>query len=82
MTRFLVELASSTGLLAPLAAPKSPRPVRIAYTPEAEAVEALDESIRHVHRERDFGVGYGNSSGYGSDRHYVSEWMPQRFRSI
>ena len=23
-----------------------------------------------VHRERDFGVGYGNSSGYGSNRTY------------
>ena len=29
--------------------------------------------------ERDFGVGYGNSSGYASDRHYTSDWMPDRF---
>lgn len=27
-----------------------------------------------VHRERDFGVGYGNSSGYGSNRTYT---LPQ-----
>lgn len=25
-----------------------------------------------VHRERDFGVGYGSSSGYASNRHYAA----------
>ncbi|MGV8942890.1 hypothetical protein [Thermomonas sp.] len=25
----------------------------------------------HIHRERDFGVGYGNSSGYASNRSYI-----------
>ena len=25
----------------------------------------------HVHRERDFGVGYGNSSGYVSNPSYI-----------
>ncbi len=25
-----------------------------------------------VHRERDFGVGYGNSSGYASNRSYAT----------
>ena len=25
-----------------------------------------------IHRERDFGVGYGSSSGYGSNRRYAS----------
>ena len=25
-----------------------------------------------IHRQRDFGVGYGNSSGYGSNRHYAA----------
>ena len=24
-----------------------------------------------IHRERDFGVGYGSSSGYASNRHYA-----------
>lgn len=24
-----------------------------------------------IHRERDFGVGYGASSGYASNRHYA-----------
>ncbi len=33
-----------------------------------------------THRERDFGIGYGNSSGYASNRRYTSEWGPTRFR--
>lgn len=29
--------------------------------------------VRHIHRERDFGIGYGNSSGYGSaERRYTA----------
>ena len=35
---------------------------------------------RHIHRERDFGVGYGNSSGYASTRRYAQDWMQPRFR--
>ena len=31
-------------------------------------------------RERDFGTGYGNSSGYASDRRYVDDWGQERFR--
>jgi len=31
-------------------------------------------------RERDFGVGYGNSSGYASDRSYAENWGQERFR--
>ena len=33
--------------------------------------------VRHLHRERDFGVGYGNSSGYeGADVHggFLGSW--------
>ena len=33
----------------------------------------------HIHRERDFGVGYGNSSGYASYRSYVAA-RPAYFR--
>ena len=36
--------------------------------------------IRHVHRQRDFGVGYGNSSGYGRERHYTSNAFAPLFR--
>lgn len=36
---------------------------------------------RREYRERDFGIGYGRSSGYASDRHYVNGWAGAvRFR--
>lgn len=35
---------------------------------------------RHSHRERDFGIGYGNSSGYGRDKRYVRDWGQGLFR--
>lgn len=38
---------------------------------------------RHIHRERDFGVGYGNSSGYASTRRYADTRGQQpRFRCM
>ena len=46
----------------------------------AAAGAAQAASIRHVHRERDFGVGYGNSSGYGRERRYTSNGFAPRFR--
>lgn len=33
-----------------------------------------------VHRERDFGVGYGSSSGYASGRRYASAFNQRLFR--
>lgn len=33
-------------------------------------------------RERGFGVGYGNSSGYASDRRYTPPVGTQRFRVV
>ena len=36
--------------------------------------------VRHSHRQRDFGVGYGNSSGYATQRRYSSDWAAPRFR--
>lgn len=35
---------------------------------------------RQPHRERDFGVGYGSSSGYASPRRYVSQTPQRLFR--
>lgn len=35
---------------------------------------------RREPRERDFGIGYGNSSGYASHRRYASNWGETRFR--
>ena len=32
----------------------------------------IETKQTHVHRERDFGVGYGNSSGYASNRTYAT----------
>jgi hypothetical protein len=46
----------------------------------ARANVVIPLPVRHVHRERDFGVGYGNSSGYASNRRYAQEWMQPRFR--
>ena len=33
----------------------------------------------HSRRERDFGVGYGSSSGYSSGKTYVRAWRPGMF---
>ena len=50
-------------------------------TPSREAVAPTAAShMRHTHRERDFGVGYGNSSGYASARRYVDTRAQPRFR--
>ena len=35
---------------------------------------------RHLHRERDFGVGYGNSSGYASARRFTDGHVDPLFR--
>jgi hypothetical protein len=49
------------------------------YRPLHPATAA--ESTRREYRERDFGVGYGRSSGYASDRRYASAWNgPLHFR--
>lgn len=37
-------------------------------------------SARFDRRERDFGIGYGNSSGYASVRRYTRDSGNQRFR--
>ena len=44
------------------------------------APAAQPAPVRHQHRERDFGVGYGNSSGYATTRRYAQDWMQPRFR--
>ena len=36
--------------------------------------------LRHDYRKRDFGVGYGNSSGYASDKQYARSWGELQFR--
>ena len=42
---------------------------------------AVASPARREYRERDFGVGYGRSSGYASDKRYASSWSgPTLFR--
>lgn len=48
-------------------------------TPTARVVP-FNLSARPGPRERDFGVGYGKSSGYASDRRYTTDWAGPRFR--
>jgi hypothetical protein len=58
---------------APRNALSPPRPVVRPAAPET--------SRRAVYRERAPGVGYGNSSGYASERRYARGWDGQpRFR--
>ena len=40
------------------------------------------EPPRHLHRRRDYGIGYGNSSGYGSEQHYVDGHVDPIFRCV
>lgn len=48
------------------------------------AVQSRVESAPafHRYRERDFGIGYGNSSGYALDKRYTSDWGSPRFRCM
>lgn len=51
--------------------------------PPATTRHAADNGatgLRHEHRDRDFGTGYGTSSGYASDKRYTHDWGPARFR--
>lgn len=50
------------------------RTPRTLSTPVRAAVSSSPAApVRHVHRERDYGIGYGNSSGYGSpERRYAA----------
>ena len=50
---------------------------RPANADRAQAPAAI--ATRQAHRERDFGVGYGTSSGYASQRRYSSNWAQTRF---
>jgi hypothetical protein len=45
----------------------------------AAPTRAPSPTVRHEHRTRDFGVGYGNSSGYVSRRRYADNWGNARF---
>ncbi|MEO6264697.1 MAG: hypothetical protein ABIO58_07045 [Luteimonas sp.] len=46
-----------------------PAPTR---PPVAQAQKPV--AARREYRERDFGIGYGRSSGYASNRRYANAW--------
>ena len=48
--------------------------------PASQALIDVVANARLARRERDFGIGYGRSSGYGLDRRYTSDWGAPRFR--
>lgn len=61
------------------------RSYQSAATPSAPIAQPASAKViaipgRHTHRQRDFGVGYGNSSGYASNRQYISPWATPRFK--
>ena len=54
----------------------TPNPAPVSTLPAASGAA----QVRHLHRERDFGVGYGNSSGYATTRRYTSNRDQPLFR--
>lgn len=43
-------------------------------------VPSAPAKARASHPVREFGTGYGNSSGYASHKRYVRDWGNARFR--
>jgi hypothetical protein len=63
----------------------APQPSRrpetsLAHCPAPATLAAIPDRHRAHHRERDFGIGYGNSSGYASTRRYVDGHVDPLFR--
>jgi hypothetical protein len=76
-----VSLSSPTAVDAIMNKPVRQPPREPIPRPDAEQSRADDPSpSRHLHRERDFGIGYGNSSGYGRDDHYAHPFPGSLFR--
>lgn len=49
-------------------------------TPRTAKAAACNAAPARIHRERDFGIGYGSSSGYGSNRRYADSRGQTFFR--
>jgi hypothetical protein len=43
------------------------------------APQAIAHPSRREYRARDFGIGYGSSSGYASGKRYTDNWGNARF---
>ncbi|MDH5823277.1 hypothetical protein QFW77_09805 [Luteimonas sp. RD2P54] len=58
-----------------------PQPSDSTLVPQRSRTPAPQPAgARRDHRPRDFGVGYGSSSGYARDRHYLDRSPAPRFR--
>lgn len=57
-------------------------PETTATHPEAPRADenVIPFDARRAYRDRDFGIGYGRSSGYAADKRYTSDWGQPRFR--
>ncbi len=53
-------------------------PVIVPLRVESDPASPGSASLRY--RARDFGIGYGASSGYALDKRYTSDWGQARFR--
>ena len=62
-----------TSLHAPLA------PRTSVTVPQCVASSSQFSQAPSRYRQRDFGVGYGTSSGYALDKRYTSDWGQARF---
>lgn len=49
------------------------------YTTPGTTFRNVSPPRSNERRERDFGIGYGNSSGYASARRYIRPWGSPRF---
>jgi hypothetical protein len=47
------------------------------FRPGIRTPQQQPRNRRAVYRERETGVGYGNSSGYATERRYVRDWAGQ-----
>lgn len=63
----------------PSGSPRTEPDLSLAHSAQSPPMAGV-ELPRHLHRQRDFGIGYGNSSGYGSDLHYVDGHVDPIFR--
>lgn len=48
--------------------------------PQPIVIEHATQPSRFSRGQRNFGTGYGNSSGYASGKRYVRDWGNARFR--
>ena len=59
-------------------------PVTLAPRTPVTVPSRVESASQHLqpgrYRERDFGIGYGTSSGYALGKRYTSDWGQTRFQ--